>query len=621
MDGNFFLHLSAVIFISLIIILFYKNHLKYKISTHLIEALTLIASCSTIIALISLFYSYIISDLSVVNVALNSHPAMPLHYKIAALWGNHDGSLLLLTSFLALFILINHLLSRQHPIYCEILLIEAVIISLLLLFLVLEGNPFLRSFPIPKTGLGLNPILQDKTVMVHPPIVYLSHVSCIIIYAISLTGLKLQLSFENITNLLKPWLYLALAFTTLGIGLGSWWAYNEIGWGGFWFWDPVETLSILPWLLLIVSIHNLGTKGSHKLLIFSTITSFISIIFSIFLLRSGLVNSVHSFAIDLNKGYPLFIYLILSCFIPLYFISKMQLRIKIFKTSQLFSIITISSLLFIIVFIILVIAILTPIFSNFLPLQVVITEQFFQKITASITLLLIVLFAIFYKITFTYIKFCIISITSITISYYTLRAIEYLTIINCIILSTITLLMFYLVKKQQNFNLTIRDISHFSFYLLILSLITNYLFTQEITREIKFGDTILFLSKQISVVDFQVSQHDNKLHKSVLLAVTGYDIIKPSLQIFPVERQIVPDPFIINNLFYDLFFSIQQLSQDKFILNIQYKPMMTFLWLSICLFVITTMYQAIKIFISYKDTIRNNISKNTTALSRTFFTN
>jgi cytochrome c-type biogenesis protein CcmF len=582
MDGNFFLHLTTVIYALVILLIIYKNYFHYKISVAFISFLTLTASICTIIAFLFLLKSYIISDFSLINVAANSHPALPLAYKIGALWGNHDGSLLLLTSYLALFIIIFYVLHNNYQFYIDILLVQVFIIFALLSFLLLSANPFLRSFPVPTTGLGLNPILQDQALIIHPPILYLSHISAAIVYSIVLVVIKKQINFTQYIALLKPWLYLSLSFATLGIGLGSWWAYREIGWGGIWFWDPVETISLLPWILLLTAIHSLNNSRLQSFLIFTSITSFISIILGIFLLRSGIINSIHSFALDFDKGYILLIYLLIASFAPLYYGGLKQKAVKAKLLSKKY-LQTLTVILFISFFIILIIGIFFPIITNFIHSKIILTEKFFQKITIiySIAILCILLFFYFKKsINFIFI---------LTFFFAILFLAKYPIFI-----------IIFPILLNSTLKISIRNFSHLSFVFITVSLLINYFFSYEKTYEIKYGEKILFLSKEIEFQNIQVKHEKNKIIKVIILKIDKSDLAKPSLQIFPIEKQIISEPFIINNLLYDLFFSVQQLSQDKFILSVQYKLMIPLLWLTIFLLFIIILQQAIKSFILYK---------------------
>ena len=210
-----------------------------------------------VISFLCLIFSFIVSDFTNETVFNNSHTTKPLFYKISGTWGNHEGSLLLWLLILTFCAFFYFLKSKNRPLDERLLTImfhELIIIGFLF-FLFKASNPFNIIFPVPKEGMGLNPILQDPLLAIHPPILYLGYVSTSIVFSSSLAGLMRG----NINNFwakhIKSWVYISWTFLTLGILLGSIWAYYELGWGGFWFWDPVENISLMPWLSLTALVH------------------------------------------------------------------------------------------------------------------------------------------------------------------------------------------------------------------------------------------------------------------------------------------------------------------------------------------------------------------------------
>ena len=193
------------------------------------------------------------------------------------------------------------------------LYVQNTLIFLISLFIVLTSNPFQKSFPPEVEGSDLNPLLQDPGLIIHPPLLYLGYVGFSIVYSISLAVLLFKIKHENFISVLKPWVFASWTFLTLGIGLGSWWAYYELGWGGFWFWDPVENASLLPWLTASALLHTMLISSKRKLLLkWTLLLSIITFTLSLlgtFLVRSGVLISVHAFANDPSRG--LFILLLL----------------------------------------------------------------------------------------------------------------------------------------------------------------------------------------------------------------------------------------------------------------------------------------------------------------------
>jgi cytochrome c-type biogenesis protein CcmF len=268
------------------------------------------------IAFLSLIYCNIVSDFSVANVYQNSHSLKPLIYKISGTWGNHEGSMLMLLGILNLYNFAFAFLSKINDRQKIITLASQAIISFgITAFIAFTSNPFLEIFPVPKEGLGLNPILQDIGLAMHPPMLYTGYIGFSLIFSIAIAALLTEKVDKEFANKLKPWLMFSWSFLTLGIGLGSWWAYRELGWGGFWFWDPVENVSLMPWLCgtaLVHSITMLAKNNNFKIWsCFLAILSFVFCLLGIFLVRSGIITSVHSFANDPKRGIFILILLLI----------------------------------------------------------------------------------------------------------------------------------------------------------------------------------------------------------------------------------------------------------------------------------------------------------------------
>lgn len=252
--------------------------------------------------------AYASSDFSVVNVYENSHTAKPLLYKITGSWGNHEGSMLLWVWILTLFTAAFASFSRASAAtYSSVLGILGFTSLGFLLFILFTSNPFERIIDVPLEGRDLNPLLQDIGLAMHPPLLYLGYVGFAVVFAQAVGALlsKQEIGTEWARQV-RPWALLAWAFLTAGIGLGSWWAYRELGWGGWWFWDPVENVSLLPWLAGTALIHCLLILSKRPILqnwtLLLAIFTFTFSLLGTFLVRSGLLTSVHSFASDPTRG-------------------------------------------------------------------------------------------------------------------------------------------------------------------------------------------------------------------------------------------------------------------------------------------------------------------------------
>lgn len=261
-----------------------------------------------VIAFCCLGYSFITNDFSVLNVATNSNSQLPLHYRLAATWGSHEGSLLLWTLMLALWTVAVSLFSRHLPdeMIARVLSVMGIVSVGFLVFMLATSNPFARLLPAPVDGRDLNPLLQDPAMVAHPPMLYMGYVGFSVAFAFAIAALiggKLDATWARWS---RPWTTVAWMFLTCGIALGSWWAYYELGWGGWWFWDPVENASFMPWLVGTALIHSLAVTekrgGFKSWTVLLAIAAFSLSLLGTFLVRSGVLTSVHAFATDPKRG-------------------------------------------------------------------------------------------------------------------------------------------------------------------------------------------------------------------------------------------------------------------------------------------------------------------------------
>ena len=260
------------------------------------------------VALIILAVLFAANDFSVVYVAQNSNSKLPLPYRLSAVWGGHEGSLLLWVFMLALWTFAVTLFARRIPPIMRAHLIGTLgLVSVgFLLLTIFTSNPFARIFPAPNEGRDLNPLLQDPGLIFHPPMLYMGYVGFSVIFAFAIAALLSGRMDSAWTRWARPWALTAWAFLTIGILLGSWWAYYELGWGGWWFWDPVENASFMPWLVGTALLHSLAVTEARGIFkpwtIFLAIVTFSLCLLGTFLVRSGVLTSVHAFATDPTRG-------------------------------------------------------------------------------------------------------------------------------------------------------------------------------------------------------------------------------------------------------------------------------------------------------------------------------
>ncbi len=261
---------------------------------------------------------YVTSDFSVRTVFENSHSQMPLIYKMTSVWGNHEGSMLLWVLILSLFgaLVAGFGFNLPATLKANVLAVQSWIACAFYLFILLTSNPFVRLHPAPFEGRDLNPILQDPGLAIHPPLLYLGYVGFSIAFSFAIAALIEGRIDAAWARWVRPWTLMAWMFLTLGIAMGSYWAYYTLGWGGFWFWDPVENASLMPWLAGTALLHSAVVMEKRNALVWTILLAILTFSLSLigtFLVRSGVLTSVHSFASDPRRG--VFILAILMIFI------------------------------------------------------------------------------------------------------------------------------------------------------------------------------------------------------------------------------------------------------------------------------------------------------------------
>jgi cytochrome c-type biogenesis protein CcmF len=266
-------------------------------------------------AFAALIYAYTVSDFSLLTVVENSHSSKPMLYKIVGAWGNHEGSMLLWMWVLAgCGFLVAFLKTHDRELKHVTLAILGLMNAGFLAFILFTSNPFTRIFPTPLDGEDLNPILQDIGLAFHPPTLYVGYVGFGVVFAYAIAGMLLRRLDSQWARTVQPWILLPWTFLTLGIAAGSWWAYRELGWGGWWFWDPVENVSLLPWLVGTALIHSnrvLERRGQlARWVALLSILAFTLSLIGTFIVRSGLITSVHSFASDPTRGLFILAYIV-----------------------------------------------------------------------------------------------------------------------------------------------------------------------------------------------------------------------------------------------------------------------------------------------------------------------
>lgn len=296
----------------------WAGHSRDLAKANVTNAMVNIVFVNALLAFFALVYAYVVSDFSVQNVVQNSHTLKPLIYKISGAWGNHEGSMLLwvLVGAGFAFALVHNSKHLSFGMRARALGIQGLIVSAILGYIIFASNPFIRLDNPPIQGNDLNPLLQDPALALHPPLLYLGYVGLSLVYSLAIAGLLEGKTDAAWAKQIRPWVLVSWAALTFGIALGSYWAYYELGWGGWWFWDPVENASFMPWLLATALLHSaIVTEKRGALAAWTVLLAILAFSLSLlgtFLVRSGVLTSVHAFALDPERG--VWILLILAVF-------------------------------------------------------------------------------------------------------------------------------------------------------------------------------------------------------------------------------------------------------------------------------------------------------------------
>ena len=596
------------LFVSLLIVFFsVKNFQNSKIISANILSFTFLQFFLVVISFLCLIISFVFSDFSNETVFNNSHSTKPLFYKIAGTWGNHEGSLLLWLFVLTFFIFIFILKTKNQPIKYKLLtlIFQQIIIIGFFFFLIKTSNPFNHLYPTPSEGLGLNPILQDPALAIHPPILYLGYVGSSIIFSSALAATSLNLVSKKWASHIKRWILISWFFLTIGILLGSIWAYYELGWGGFWFWDPVENVSLMPWLALTTLLHCILVLERKSILsswvIILSIATFTLSMCGTFLVRSGILNSVHTFANDPERGLFILIFLFVLIFLSLFIFFFFHKNEK--KTSHSFSWLSKETSIlvnnwFMMYFLsVVLIGTVYPIFLDvMISKQISVGPPFYNKLIIPFLIPFLLMMAIGPRLKWTISKLqdekYLISllVISIILAYLILKNFNQSILINTVLVSSAFYLFFislrdFFVKKNRNIT---QNIANFGFSLLILSILFNNLFSSETITNLKVGET--FENSDTKIVFESVNQKQEKNYKSIIANFTIYnsngdkDKLSPELRIYnqpiivtseaDIKTTIMKDKFIVFNLVQN---------QEFFNVRYQVKPFMLWIWLSVIL--------------------------------------
>jgi len=552
-----------------------------------------------------LLIAFVSSDFSNITVYNNSHTEKPFFYKISGVWGNHEGSLLLWLLVLVLFLFLFILDTKNYDNKYKLLTVifQEIIILGFLLFIIITSNPFDYIFPVPLEGLGLNPILQDPALAIHPPILYIGYVGTSLIFSSSLAAVINNTVNSEWAKQIKKWVFLSWIFLTLGIMLGSIWAYYELGWGGFWFWDPVENVSLMPWFCLTALLHTILVLEKRNALrnwtIVLSIATFSLSMSGTFLVRSGILNSIHTFANDPSRGVFILTFLFFLIFLAIIVLFIYSENDK--KNSNNFNILSKETAVlvnnwFMMYFLsVVLIGTIYPIFLEvFTNEKISVGPPFYQKLMIPFLIPFFIFMSFgprvkwindkLKKINYTQI---IVFISSLIIAYiiFTNSSVSYL-FSSFLIAASIFLV---LNSLRDFFSKSIQipqKISHFSFSILILSILLNGIYSEEFNSNMKVGDELKFIDKTIKFKGINFDEKDNyKLLRGDFEVIdSGKNTLNfnPEIRIYYQPVISTSEADIKTNLFNDNFI-VFTLLKDNEIFNVRYqhKPFMIWIWISI----------------------------------------
>ena len=604
--GNITLFLNITITLLIIYFSFQKIQNQDHVVTRALYQLCLFQSTLIILSFFILVIGFLISDFSMITVYQNSHSLKPLIYKISGTWGNHEGSLLLWLIILIIFSFLFLIYNKNRPGNFRILtlIVQNILILGFLVFLLLNSNPFSKITPIPNEGLGLNPILQDPALAIHPPLLYIGFVGSSIYFSAAIASMLVNYSGTPFAKTIKNWVLVSWFFQTTGILAGSIWAYYELGWGGFWFWDPVENASLLPWFAMTALFHSLLVLEKRNLFYFWVIIlcilTFILSVTGTFLVRSGILNSVHTFASDPSRGVYILTFLSLLIFFSILILFK-KFRSGNYKinSNSKETYILVNNWFMIFYLITVLLGTVYPIFTEVLTnKKVSIGPPFYNAVIIPIVVLFLIFMSLgpntqWIKDRFHQINLLIkLFIGSILINFFILFFFKgYSLLTNFIFITSIFLILSTLLdlfkSLKRNKGDISRIISHLSFGFLILFIGLNHSFSYERDFNLKAGEKKAldgyiiefkdlklenFKNYKAVIGDFKIDNKEKKLDLT----------LNPEIRIYSRPNTLTYEASIRTGLIEDYYITMSNIDRSEFYnIKFQKKPFMIWIWISV----------------------------------------
>ncbi len=567
-------------------------------SLRAIESIAVLQFVTVLTAFASLAYAYIVSDFSVANVAFNSNKDTPLLYKISGVWGNHEGSMLLwvlvLTGINCAFALTRSKLAR--PFKLRVLGVLGIISAGFHLFLVSTSNPFWQLAAVPTQGQGLNPLLEDPALAIHPPLLYIGYVGFVIAFAFAIAAL-LERRVDDVWALtLRPWCLSAWSFLTLGIATGSFWAYYELGWGGWWFWDPVENAALMPWITGTALIHSLGVlrkRASLKnwAILLSIITFGLSLI-GMFIVRSGTISSVHAFALDPTKGSLILVFLALIIGSSL---TLFALRAHTIGSTPITNLISreggviFGNLILCTLAGIIFIGTLYPLFLETITGEKIsIGAPYFNTTIVPLILPMLAVMAIvpmlgwqqanlrkaLEKLIFALVAAMAVAVVTWYFSAYQAAIVAILLLAVAVWLFTGTMISWY--NKMAHHGL---HLAHIGVAVLVVGATINGFWQEETVQTLSPGQATMIGGRSVTLVSVTQHKGPNYLAEKATLVMNNR-FLYPEKRFYPLHEAITAETAILPIWFSNIYAALGDFQGDnKWMLRLYWHPMVNLIWL------------------------------------------
>ncbi len=575
-----------------------------------------------LIAFISLILAYVTSDFSNFNVFQNSHSDKPLIYKITGTWGNHEGSILLWICMISIYGFFYSFFSKTSGSFkIMVLKIQSSLFIIFSLFVILTSNPFLVNSVEVEEGLGLNPILQDPALAIHPPMLYLGYVGFSLVFSIAISSLlKPKLNPFWMLEIRKCSI-ISWGFLTAGIALGSYWAYYELGWGGWWFWDPVENVSLMPWIAGLALVHSsLMIKGEQtieKWVIFLAILCFSLSILGTFLVRSGILTSVHSFAADASRGlFILLIFFITTGFAFLVFLihsprKKNELQLLLInKTSALL----INNILMMVAVLTILLGTIYPIIIEVLTnSRISVGGPYFNSTVLPILLPGFLLMSIAPALSWQTNKIKKFKIYVICLLLLSLLVFlqSYLTNFNTwgfvglmlgswiIAGSIISIILRYKFSTSVKYIKAINSyVAHIGVGVMIIGITYSSVFQEEHNFNIKVGDEININNQLLKFDDIKIFEEKNYQSLRAIFSIQDKNkfisFIKPGKNFYPVSKIITTEAGIYHDWFKDIYIILGSENDSLWFVKVYINPLVSFIWIGVLIMIFSTIIAVLK---------------------------